>query len=277
MKYILYLLFPIILLAACKGKASQGVVNGSAKTKIDSQQIYSLIKKFAPFINGMWVKKEYIDKVAQTQSPLAAADQALDLTVMYIDTRKTQGDTLLVASGWGNHDGSDMQLVFRPGKDPATIQFGNGELKYQIVKNDTLLLWKHTEENNSITTTYFIKSKQYKGTQIGEAMDFMVNKVLISGAYTMADTLDTKRTVIFYDDGKVKNFPSFSTYSINIDLNSDAMDNLDGIGFDYRTKHHTAFTYKFIQDTLNIYTTYPNADSTLLEIGELKYKLIKKH
>jgi len=59
------------------------------------------------------------------------------------------------------------------------------------------------------------------------------------------------------------------------------MDNLDMIFF--RDKKRTAdnishgnYSFKFSADTLNLYNTYPNADSTELVLGKRVYKLVRQ-
>jgi hypothetical protein len=107
-------------------------------------------------------------------------------------------------------------------------------------------------------------------------MDYYINRFLFAGNYILKDSTGSVSKISFSEDGKVSGFLSCKSYLVNIDLNSDVNDNLDEIGFDIRTRHHSAYTFKIIADTLNLYDTYENADSTKLIQGELKYKLVRQ-
>jgi len=91
----------------------------------------------------------------------------------------------------------------------------------------------------------------------------------------MTDSLGVVSKINFDPHEKVKGFFDFKTYHINIDLNSDVMDNLDEIAFDGFTKHYISYSFKIDADTLKIYDTRPNADSTELVLDKLKYKLVR--
>jgi hypothetical protein len=111
--------------------------------------------------------------------------------------------------------------------------------------------------------------------QIADGMYRLINKVLIAGTYNLQDTT-ANSVVMFGIDGKVKGFSSFKSYVINIDLNSDAMDNLDEIRSDDDTRSRKSYSFRFDADTLKLYDTKPNADSTLLILDKLRYKLVRK-
>lgn len=232
------------------------------------------MEKFKPLLQGTWVNKAYIDKVAQTKSPLAAADEAQEMSSFSINTETMQGDSIIVPVGWGNHDGSDLTLSFKKGKRPSSLIFGAGELCVKPDQGDTIITVYYPYDKGSVKATQFIRANAKKIMQIADGMYRLVNKVLIAGTYHLQDTA-VNTVVNFSIDGKITGFGDFKSYVINIDLNSDVMDNLDEISFDDDTRYNKSYSFKFDADTLKLYDTKPNADSTLLVLDKLRYKLIK--
>ena len=85
MKSAFYISLVFILLASCKSNTKQDAKDTTAG-KSGNNQTEELIQKFKPIIQGVWVKKGYIDKVIKTKSPLAAVDEVNDITTMFINT-----------------------------------------------------------------------------------------------------------------------------------------------------------------------------------------------
>jgi len=136
-------------MASCKSNTQRGVKDSLiiAKTAYPSPE---LIKIFKPVLQGTWVKKAYIDKIAKTKSPLAAADEA-DLTTFVINTELIKGDSLKVLAGWGNHDCSELILKFKKGTRPMALIFGAGELSLSSINGGPILTYYHPDEKSKKT------------------------------------------------------------------------------------------------------------------------------
>jgi hypothetical protein len=278
MKNILYVLLIISLLISCKSNTKQIPAKDSTTNAQSDNQVQALIKRFKPIIQGVWVEKEYIDKIIKTRSPLASEDKVGDITTMYINTDRINGDSLIVPTG-DNHEGSQITVKFYPGKKPSSIRISEGgELGYTIEKGDTIMFYTRLDDQTKkIIKTEFIKSlNKQPDDDLGYGLNYAINKGLIAGNYILTDTLNSNVKVTFTNDGKVYGFLNHSKYEINIDLNTDPMDNLDEINFDISSKRPASFSYKINGDTLNLYNTYPNADSTQLILGKRIYKLIRQ-
>src|SRR6185312_12126796 len=140
MKNTFYALIIISLLFSCKSNTKQKTQDtATTKAKSISIQSEALIKKFKPIIQGVWVKKDYIDKVIQAKSPLAAIDECRGITIMYINTDQIKGDSLQFTAGYFNHDSGDNTIKFKPGKNPSTILFDGKDLSYSIKNGDTIM------------------------------------------------------------------------------------------------------------------------------------------
>jgi len=279
MKNTFYAFIIISFLFSCKSNIQQKAQDtATIKTKSISIQSQALIKKFKPIIQGVWVKKDYIDKVIQTKSPLAAADECRGITTMYINTDHITGDSIVFMAGYYNHDGANVTVKFRAGKSPSSILFNNKDLSYSIEKNDTTITVFQFDERKQkmIKANYTRALKQQPDDDLGYGINYIINKGLIAGNYIMTDTAGTTSKVISTNEGKVSGFLDCKKYELNIDLNSEPMNNLDEIGFDIRSSNHKSFSYKIIGDTLSFYDTHPNSDSTELILGKRIYKLVKQ-
>ncbi|WPU95384.1 hypothetical protein SNE25_07590 [Mucilaginibacter sabulilitoris] len=277
MKNNLWLAFLLGIFISCKSNTKQPVLKSTETTPLmDNSKL--LIAEFKPIIQGVWVKSAYIDKVIQTKSPLAAAGEDNGMTTMIINTDQIAGDSISVGAGWNNHDGSNLILRFKAGSQKATIQFGTGDLGYSVKGRDTILTtyWPGEKDKSKMIATHYKRAFKKNTEELGLGLDYMINKGIIAGNYILTDDSGNKSKVNFNADGSVNGILNFKKYGINIDLNSDVMDNLDEIGFDFNRKGHKSYSFKINADTLMLYETKPNTDSTLLILDELKYKLVKQ-
>lgn len=275
MKNLLLLLLTIIGLTGCKNN-SKTAVTDSATDDTMSVKSAGLIRKFKPIIQGVWVKADYVNKVIQSKSPLAAADLATWITVMYINTDSLKGDSLLVHAGCGNHEGCDVMIKFQPGKTKNSILFNGKDLTYSV-ENGDFVLWvpQYNERKKRYFKTKYIKIlKKQPKTDIGFGLYRYLNKKLIAGNYDLIESVGKINNIYFSEDGKITGLADLKNYTINIDLNIGPNDNLDEIYFDDAAGK--SFTFKIIADTLKLYNTRENSDSTELIIDNLKYTLVRK-
>ena len=213
MKNGLYVLLIISLFLSCGRDSKQD--DNNAVDKVTQQ----LIKEFSPIIQGVWVRKEYIDKVVKTKSPYAAEDEAFGITVMYINTSHMKGDSLTVSNGVGNHEGGQFVMKFHPGKKYKSTLIINsdlfsdvhGELGYSIKKNDTtLILYSYNDEKKSWSTIQYVKALNTQADDdIGYGLNFLINKRVFSNKYTCIDSIGTYSNVILTNEGKITGLLDF--------------------------------------------------------------------
>jgi len=278
MKNYCLILLCFSVFAACKNNRKSGANDTLVKHTAPKDQSDEIIKKFKPIIQGVWVKSDYVEKVIKTKSPLAASDLATWITVFYINTDQVTGDSIRFMVGYGNHDSGDVTIKFQPGKTPGTILFNGQDLSYSIENGDTsLLVPQYDEAKKQYFKTKFRRVlKRQPGNDLGYGLYNYINKSLVAGNYKLTDSLGSTSKISFSEDGKVRGFLNCKTYFINVDLNSDIDDNLDELSFDTDTRHNLSYSFKIIADTLNLYETHENADSTELVLGKLKYKLVRQ-
>lgn len=276
MKKLFYLSLIIILFSNCRS-SNKPVSADSTKPPVVVDRTQELIKEFGPIINGIWVKADYIEKIKQTKSPLEASGLTDDIMTMIIYADSVKNDSLIVASGCGNHEGCNVTIKFTPGKTPSSILFNGNDLTYRIANGDTTLYINEPPlAGKNKRLVKYIKSSVTRPTELGSGLYRMVNQALVAGKYNMTDSAGTVSKVSFSADGKVTGFLNASDYYINIDLNDDVMDNLDEIIFDpMQNKARLSYTYKIVADTLKLYSIQANADSTEAILDKLKYTLVR--
>jgi hypothetical protein len=278
MRKIIFLCFIASVFATCKNN-SKSTTNDSLRNSLATKkQTDSLIKKFKPIIQGVWVKADYINKLIKTKSPLAASDLAAGLTTIYINTGDIHGDSIVSMAGYDNHDGANATIKFQAGKNQSTIIFNGRDLGYAIENGDTVLIFSQYDNKKErfFKVKYIRVLKKQPEGDLGYGMHIYVNKAIVAGNYTLSDSTGVISNVYFSEDGKVNGFLNWKTHMINIDLNSDVNDNLDAIYFKNSNKENGNYSFKIIADTLSLYNTYENSDSTELLLGKLKYKLVRQ-
>jgi hypothetical protein len=282
MKKIFVPILLIGLLVACKSKDKAAVKDTLSRptvSNVNSAETQALIKKFKPILQGCWIKADYAEKVKNTKSLLEASDLATWITVFYINTDKIEGDSIKLIAGYGNHDSGDVTIAFRRGKAREAILFNGQDLNYSVKDGDTvLLLPQYDEQKKQYFETRFIRSeKKGPDNDLGYGLDRYINKNLFMGEYNVIDSAANSRQITFTENGEVKDFLNFKHYRINYDLNMEPNDNLDEIYFSNdKRKHLASYTFKIIADTLKLFDTHENADSTQLVLGKLKYKLVRQ-
>nr|WP_294944346.1 hypothetical protein [uncultured Mucilaginibacter sp.] len=273
MKKRLLSLFAFAILLGCKGKPNQPA-NDPVSTKPAAP--VSLLKKFAPIYQGVWVKSDYIDKIKQTHSVLAAVDLVTGITGMQIDSNAVSGDSLKVAVGWDNQNPGSVVLKNKPVKNPQSLKFGEDELGYSITNDDTTLILYQIYNNQLFKTRYNRIYKVNPDKNVSDGVSYAINKALIAGGYLLTYGPKKVARVSFTVDGQVSGLGGFKKYFVENDLKPGPLNNLDLIIFDEFSSKKATYSYLFKGDTLELYEVKPNAKATQMVLGPLKYALIRK-
>jgi len=285
MKKVFYLLSIITLFSNCRSNNKQTATD-SAKTSRPIDQTQQLIKKFKPFLPGVWVTIDYINDLDKTHSPFKSFVKLHGIPSFIIDADSIKADSLVAGASMNNHEGDQFVIYLKKGINPAALplkmDYENRmhfyDLGYLINKNDTnLVIYRYDKNKKLINQIIYEKviDKDMNG-DMGYGIDYITNKKLISGKYIVTDSLGNTTNIEFTNDGKVAGFPGISTYYVNTDFEAGPANNIDQLSFDLYTKHQKDFAFKIYEDTLNVYRTTANADSTLLFFGKLVYKMVRK-
>jgi hypothetical protein len=271
-------------LFSCQNNQKSQLNKNSAEDSSATKKA-TLVYEFKQVIQGVWIKKDYIDKIALTKSPAAAAELANGITVIYFDKAKIAGDSLLADAVWNNHEGGNITLHFKPGKRPHTLLLFEdtggyvvSSLGYKVIGQDTLLIKYHTERGKTTAVSYLKALNNQPHNKLDEGINYLINKYVVAGNYILTDHEGKRTHVSFNNNGQIKGFDQFYTYYLKNDVGGEPMNNLDEIMFNISTKaKRKDFAYKVTGDTLTLFESYANDDFTESIIGKPLYKLIKQH
>jgi hypothetical protein len=260
-------------------------------TNAGIDQTKELIRKFKPIIQGVWVKSNYVSAICKTKSAHKSSNELGGVASFIIGLESIKSDSVHVGYSLNNHEGSDFVLHFLLGKNSNCLKTSlrDDELSsnfYELgyvtkEKNTTLVLYHYTKNNHLIDSTNYFKvaGKDSGENDMSWGIQHIINEKLISGNYTTTDSTGAVLKIRFDNNGTVSGFYDFKKYFINTDFEAEAEpdNNLDEIGV-YESNIGKAIWYPFKinSDTLDLYVPMKNADSTLLSLDKLKYKLVRQ-
>lgn len=271
LKNAIYTILIIVFITSCKSKSDKPLIT----PEVSPDTIQKLITKLKPILQGVWVKKDYIDKVISTRSPLLASDKVIGITTMHINSPETRGDSLPVLVTYDNKNPGGVILRFKQGKSKAGMPFGENELGYSIKNADTTLVLYQYYQNRWVLTPYIRALRQSAGNDLQDGINYLINKNLFAGRYSSTDIQGKKSDITFKDNGEISGFGAFTKYTVESSYDNKVMNNLDEITFNQFSSDEKTFIFKIDANTLNLFEVKPNANSTLLITGKLKYKLVK--
>lgn len=230
---------------------------------------------------------DYITDLQKTKSPKASAGVLQGVVSMEIDPAAPTGDTTIISASLNNHEGMTFYLFYRPGQDGQSLataltdEDGSGnfyELAYNISGTDTTLQLKHYNKEKKLLDTRGFTRVTGPLTDDSEpyGLQYMANKVLLSGKYNVTDDEGNAFNAELTDDGMAKGVAGHSTYYIFTDFIGDEQTNLDEMVFDPGSKTQKPYIFEIKADSVLLYKAMENEERTLLIRGPLKYTMIKQ-
>jgi hypothetical protein len=262
-------LFVVFLAASCSRSADSG----------------HIAARFAPYLQGTWVKTDYINDVAKTKSPFKSYDKLGGVVSLLIDARDIAADSLQVGFSLNDHEGTEFYLFLRPGLLSNTLpsnlkDYDNPanfyELGYTTNRSDTsLLLYHFSKEKKLLDSVRFTKVHQYVNSDgdVSEGIAWIVNKLLLAGNYSCIDSSGKSTVVNFSESGKVSGFDGFTNYMIVTDFLGPDQHDLLGFGNGNRADS-IFYGWEMRNDSVLLYHTHEGQDQELVN-DKLKYILKK--
>ena len=295
MKNVILIISVFIIVASCSNKKTLSVektvsTSESNVFEVENNNISNndtLKQHFIPRIQGVWVLTDYINDIEKTKSPLKSWDKLEGIVTMIIDV-ENQSDSIEVGISWNNHEGDNFMLYFQTGQKENSLKTNIinydeksnfYELGYETISNITYLFLYHYDKTNLfIEKTQF--SKVADGQQdddLGWGLQYMVNRRLFSGSFTLVDSLNKTTKVKFNDDGSLMGFPEYKTYHIQTDYLGDPIYlDSDIILFWNEKRDITQYAFQIFKDTICLYSVIFHEEVGIpFELDELKYKLVR--
>jgi hypothetical protein len=251
----------------------------------------SLIKKFAPIINGEWVRADYVKDLKKTLSPWHSYQRiGEDANDLSINTKEIAKDSLSISVSFGGAGATYYVTHFNKGKLPNTILLEHALqydsdclLGFDISQTDTTLILYLCDNRGRITNQrkYLRAYTELSGNDSIPSMtffglSFFHNKLLVAGKYGFLDSLGRKHTAQFDDLGKVTGIGNFRTYYVMGVFGQGPGDDTDAITFDLYKKTSVDYLLKIYKDSLYLYTDTFNDSTVTYGKSKLAYKLIRQ-
>jgi len=256
MKNAFYVLLLGGLIASCKSGNKNPVADSTSKITTSVDQGNKLIEKFAPLIQGVWVKEAYISSIGKTGSPYRSFKQLRGVASLFINVKNIKDDSLVIGYSLNNHEGAQFPLYFKRGKQSNSLLTGlpdydlksnSNELGYVINGRDTTLIFYHYNKNkNLIDSTIYSRVANNASAEddAGKGIELITNKILISGNYNLTDINGTISKVSFNNNGSISGFLNFKNYYVATDFEAGPENNLDQIYFDLYEKSQKQYLFK---------------------------------
>ncbi len=267
-------LFIIFLLTSCSN-------NESTKFNILISETDSLRSILTSIYNGNWVQANYVYDIVKTNSPYKSRDKLSAIVELNINAKDANRETFEVGAP-SIHEGTSFQLFLKKGittnafvidlkdYDNKTNFF---ELGYEIDNRDTCLLIYHFSKTNKLLD----KEKYIKSSNnVGEGLQFVVNKKLIAGTYNLTDSSGQKSIVKFTENGNISGVPGVTTYYILTDFVAGPENNLDQMCFDIQTKNQKCYGFQITGNTVSLYELTEDEDHLNLNPSKLKYRFVRQ-
>ena len=281
MRIFISLVFTIFIFGSCANKQNQKLDEPRAQKD-------SLREIFAPVLKGVWVLTDYINEIEKTKSPLKASSKLQNIVSMSFDGTNTE-DSIVVNCSWNNHEGYTFSAYFVNGLSSNSIKtdiidYENKsnfyELAYETILNKTVLLIKHYNKANRL-----LDQKEFtevlgrqRSNDLANGIQYIVNRKLFSGNYTLIDSTEARTKINLKDDGSLSGFSDFKTFDVYTDFVVAADAAIDEICFDINTKNAHTFGFQIKSDTIYLYSTTGDGDpgGIPLKFDKIKYKLVKR-
>jgi hypothetical protein len=275
MKYSILVSLIILIFSACK-----------TKDKKSGQAANPLIEKFKPYLNGVWVPKEYVDDIKKNKSPLKSSDKLTFISEFSINAANIEEDSIHVGAGFGNHEGGDFILYFRSGQTATSLPtnltgFNNKqnfyELGYSLKGRDTLLaIYNYDQNKKLVEKTDYIRSPKPPSDNDVNGFQYVINQELATGTYTIFDSAGNTANAQLTTDGRIKGFKDFKTYYILTDFVASPENMTDEICFETQTRKQKCYGFKISADTINLFEPATDKQDSLFKPGPTIYKFVRQ-
>ena len=239
---------------------------------------------------GFWLNATYVAQLRQTRSPRRADGKwgESGVTLLYLDPRSFQGDSLRVEVGYGNHEGAPPHyLRLRPGYAGAVLPAAADRslglpplgLRYQVQGPDTVLyLHEAVWSGQQARATPFRKVwglPVYKNNFDLPFKQF-INRQILAGTHAATDSAGNASVVRFTAEGQVVGLPAHRRYWVNFDFVGPFKE-YDFVVFDHGQPAEEVLAFVSRGDTLCLYRVLDDTATYKRRLGNLRFTLVRQN
>jgi hypothetical protein len=178
-------------------------------------------------LEGSWVNAAYLDALAQTRSPRQSAEKIGDIALLNFEAKDLKGDSLIGELSFNGHEGGQYCVVFKAGKLPNSVQFGeysadNNATPSDLTLTDGVLTITHHDPNEvagggrvkaPMTFRRFSPTVQ----SLDDGNSIAVIQTLFMGDWTMTDKAGKKTPIKIDNLGKMTGITGYVQLSVLTD------------------------------------------------------------
>jgi hypothetical protein len=235
------------------------------------------------FLNGNWISTNYIEELKKTKSPLQAAK--IGIYQLFINSNAMQNNSL-VTDMWTINEGAyGFTIYLKAGIKKKTWQTNwklhpnkeviNTDIGLQLNGNDTtLVLYHYTKAKKLIEQTIFIKPNTPTDIDKNNFLAYQVNATLITGKYTVTDSVGRVLGATFSSNSGISGFDDFTRYYI---VHFSANENIKLEEIYLITGDDEKFSYTFtIEENKILLYALQKTNRSAYTKGALIYTLVRK-
>ena len=184
-------------------------------------------------LEGSWVNVGYLDALTETRSPRQSADQMGDIALLNFKPDDLKGDSLIGELSYNGHEGGQYCVVFKAGKIPNSVQFGeystdNTTTPSDLTLENGILSITHHDPNEvqpqgRVKAPYRFRRFNTTVQSLDDGNSMAAIQTLFVGNWTMTDKTGKKMPIKVDNLGKITGVPNYVQLSVLTDYTGETL------------------------------------------------------
>ena len=218
-------------------------------------------------LTGSWVNAAYLDALTESHSPRQSADKMGDIALLNFSPENLKGDSLIGELSYNGHEGGQYCVLFKAGKNPNSVQFGEYSPDNNATTSDLTL------ENGVLTITHHdpnevagqaggrvkapLKFRRFSSTvqSLDDGNSMAAIQTLFAGDWTMTDKTGKKTAMKIDNAGKITGVPDYAYMTVLTDYTGEQLPHDQVYIFDGASKRPSIYHVKHDGKTIRFTTT----------------------
>ena len=184
-------------------------------------------------LEGSWVNAEYLDALKEIRSPRQSAEKMGQIALLNFKPDDLKGDSLIGELSYNGHEGGQYCVVFKAGKVPNSVRFGeystdNTDTPSDLTLENGILTIAHHDPNEvqpqgRVRAPYKFRRFSTAVQSLDDGNSMAVIQTLFAGDWTMTDKMGKKRPIKIDNLGKITGVPDYVQLSVLTDYTGETL------------------------------------------------------
>lgn len=219
----------IALFSLALGALSLFVACSNAQP-INKEAAQTVSKTFsAKDLDGSWVNAAYLDALTQSRSPRQSADKMGDIALLNFNAKDLKGDSLIGELSYNGHEGGQYCVVFKTGKVPNSVQFGEyspddiSTPSDLTLENGVLTIAHHEPNEGKVKPPMQFRRFSPTVQSLDDGNSIAAIQTLFTGDWTMTDKTGKKTPIKIDSVGRITGAPYYVQLSVLTDYTGETL------------------------------------------------------